>query len=150
MTTHKLVPTAAAALAALLLATEAQAHGTAMTLDLKITGTTISEVDVPPLVTSKTSPETPGDQVIAVSRVSGSASGHRYLMCAATGTAPSVEQGLYACQVTYVLARGTITASGVVRLSGRATAAITGGTGAYAGARGVLASVPGRDTLSLG
>jgi hypothetical protein len=70
-------------------------------------------------------------------------------MCAATRTAPSVEQGLYACQVTYVLARGTITASGVVHLSGRATAAITGGTGAYAGARGVLTSVPGSDRLAL-
>jgi hypothetical protein len=149
MTTHKLVPTAAAVAAALLTATAAQAHGAASTLKLNVTGTKISEVDVPPLVTSKTSPETPGDEVIAVSRVSGAASGHRYLTCSATKTAPSVETALYACQVTYVLARGTITASGVVRLSGRATAAITGGTGAYAGAHGVLTSVSGKDTLAF-
>ena len=66
-----------------------------------------------------------------------------------TQTAPSPEQALYACQVTYVLARGTITAAGVVRLSGTATAAITGGTGAYAGARGTLTSRLGADRLTL-
>jgi hypothetical protein len=36
-----------------------------------------------------------------------------------------------------------------VHLNDTATAAITGGTGAYAGARGVLTSAPGKDTLTL-
>jgi hypothetical protein len=38
------------------------------------------------------------------------------------------------------LLRGSITAAGVVHLNGRAVAAVTGGTGAYTGARGTLVS----------
>ena len=117
---------------------------------LSVTATKISTVDVPPLITSKRSPETPGDEVLAVSKVEGASAGHRYLTCSATQTAPSIERALYACQVTYVLTRGTITAAGVVHLSGTATAAVTGGTGIYTGARGVLTSKPGMDILTLG
>jgi hypothetical protein len=139
-----------AATAAAVLAVAAQAHGTSGTvLRLDVTGTKISTVDVPPLITSKRSPETPGDELVAISKLSGSAGGRRYLLCVVTQTAPSIEKALYACQVTFALSGGTITASGVVHLSGRATAAITGGTGAYAGARGVLSSTSGRDTLTL-
>ena len=101
------------------------------------------------MITSKRSPERPGDQVIAVSKVRDSDQGRRYLICTATQTAPSVEKALYACQATYTLAHGTITVTGVVRLDGKATAAITGGTGAYAGARGTLRSAPGKDTLLI-
>jgi hypothetical protein len=144
------VALAIAASAGVLLLTH-DAHGSRTTaLSLSVTGTAISNVDVPPLITSKTSPETPGDEVIAVSKIAGSAHGRRYLVCAATQTAPSIEQALYACQITYVLGGGTITAAGVARLAGRASAAITGGTGGYAGARGTLVSAPGVDTLSLG
>lgn len=143
--------TAAAVAASLLLLTaggQARSSGPRM-LALTVSATHISTVDVPPLITSSHSPESPGDQVIARSRVSGSAAGRRYLTCTNTQTAPSVEQGLYACQLTYRLAGGTITAAGVVRLTGTTTAAITGGTGAYAGARGVLTSSGAHDTLSL-
>jgi hypothetical protein len=139
----------AAATAAALLAAVALG-GSGKTLRLNITATKISDVDVPPLITSKKSPESPGDEVIAASKVTGSASGRRYLFCAAAQSAPSIETALYSCQVTYMLAGGTITASGVVHLTGRVTAAITGGTGVYAGAHGVLTSTPGRDTLTLG
>jgi hypothetical protein len=53
--------------------------------------------------------------------------------------------------VTYDLANGMITAAGVGRIGGRApiTVAVTGGTGAYAGARGTLTSSNGTDTLTL-
>ena len=155
MTTRRLTLIAAAALAAaaaaaLLPAGEAQANrSTDTVLKLSVTGTKLSTVDVPPLITSKRSPESPGDEIIAVSKIGGSATGHRFLVCAATQTAPSIEKALYACQVTYTLAAGTITASGVVHLNDTATVAITGGTGAYAGARGVLTSAPGKDTLTL-
>ena len=154
MTTHKL-PISLAALAAaaatvLVLVVGARPGGSAgRTMKLTVSGTKISTVDVPPLITSKRSPETPGDEVIAVSKISGAASGHRYLDCAAARTAPSIPTALYACQVTYTLTNGTITAAGVVHLSGTATAAITGGTGAYSGARGVLFSNPASDTLDL-
>ncbi|HZT15754.1 MAG TPA: hypothetical protein VFA19_07365 [Gaiellaceae bacterium] len=155
MNKHKLftvivTAAAAASLTVLLLAVGAQAHRSgADSLQLTVVATKLSTVDVPPLITNKHSPETPGDEVIAISKVNGAASGHRYLTCAVTKTAPSIEKALYACQVTYTLSHGTITAAGVVHLSGAATAAITGGTGAYTGARGVLHSRPGTDTLSL-
>ena len=53
--------------------------------------------------------------------------------------------------MTYTLANGTITAAGVGRIgaSGPVTVAVTGGTGAYAGARGTLTSQSGSDTLTL-
>ncbi len=50
-----------------------------------------------------------------------------------------------------MLSNGTIVAAGVARIGGSApvTVAVTGGTGAYAGARGTLTSSNGRDTLTL-
>ena len=151
--TRTLIVTAAfvvAAGAAAALAHGGQAHGASgSVLVLKISASRISTVDVPPLITSKTSPESPGDEVISVSKVGGSATGHRYLFCTNTGTARSIEVALYDCHVTYVLGNSTVTADGVIRLTGDATAAITGGTGAYAGARGTLRSTPANDTLTL-
>jgi hypothetical protein len=88
----------------------------------------IATVDVPPLARSERSPETPGDQVSATSKVSGAATGARS-----------------------ALSNGTIVAAGVAQIGGSApvTVAVTGGTGAYAGARGMLTSSDGRDTLTL-
>jgi hypothetical protein len=85
------------------------------------------------------------------SRVAGAASGSRYLLCAAAKQGASIETALYSCQVTYTLANGTITAAGVARIGASApvTVAVTGGTGAYAGARGTLTSQSGSDTLTL-
>jgi hypothetical protein len=111
----------------------------------------LATVDVPPLVRSKRSPETPGDEVIATSKISGAATGGRYLFCAAAKQGASIEKALYSCQVTYSLANGTITAAGVGRIGASApiTVAVTGGTGAYASARGTLTSSNGKDTLTL-
>jgi len=123
----------------------------AQTLVLKNSAMKVADVDLPPLVRSKRSPETPGDEVIVTSRVAGAASGSRYLLCAAAKQGASIETALYSCQVTYMLANGTITAAGVARIgaSGPVTVAVTGGTGAYAGARGTLTSQSGSDTLTL-
>jgi hypothetical protein len=139
-----------AAVAVLVLAVGAQAHRSgARTLRLTITATKISTVDVPPLITGPTSPESAGDELLAVSNVSGAAAGRRYLICTVTKTAPSIATALYSCQVTYVLTHGTVTAAGVIHVTGRATAAVTGGTGAYAGTHGSVVSKPGSDTLTL-
>ena len=46
-----------------------------------------------------------------------------------------------------MLADGTIDAAGVVRLDKPSTLAVTGGTGAYAGAHGTMSGI---DTLTLG
>jgi hypothetical protein len=121
------------------------------TLVLQSSAMKISTVDVPPLVRSKRSPETPGDEVIASSKISGAATGNRYLVCLAAKQSKSVETALYSCQVTYNLADGTIAAAGVARIGGSApvTVAVTGGTGAYASARGTLTSSNGKDTLTL-
>src|SRR5262245_39751395 len=109
MNTHRFLLIGAAAIVASPLFAVSTPGAPGRTLDLTITATKISTVDVPPLITSKTSPETPGDEVIAVSKVGGSATGRRYLVCTATATAPTVETARYACQVTYVLAHGTVT-----------------------------------------
>jgi hypothetical protein len=144
--------TAAAAATPLVLAAGGHAQApTGRTLTLQVSDTKISTVDVPPLIHSRKSPETPGDEVIGVSKVSGTASGRLYLHCTVVVKGASVERATYSCAGTYVLADGTIDAAGVVRLDKPATAAITGGTGAYAGARGTLSTTPsGTDTLTLG
>ena len=147
-----LVCAAAATAPALLVTSAGQAEqGTAQTLVLKNSALKISDVDLPPLVRSKRSPETAGDELIVRSTVKGTDDGTRYLMCAVARTGGSVETALYSCQVTYNLAGGTITAATVARVGSGATvtAAITGGTGAYDGTSGTVSSKSGTDTLSL-
>jgi hypothetical protein len=61
-------------------------------------------------------------------------------------------RALVSCNITYILADGTITAAGVVRLESAtpSVAAVTGGTDAYASAHGTLSSAPdGTDTITL-
>jgi hypothetical protein len=147
-----LASAAAITTTALVLTAGGQAQQPAgQTLVLRNSAMKIANVDVPPLVRSKRSPETPGDEVIASSKVSGAASGARYLVCLAAKQGKSVETALYSCQVTYNLANGSITAAGVARIepSPPIVVAVTGGTGAYAGARGTLTVTADRDTLML-
>jgi hypothetical protein len=62
----------------------------------------------------------------------------------------SIARATYSCLGTYVLRDGTITAAGVLRLDQPSDVAVTGGTGAFAGARGTLHNTPaGTDTLTL-
>jgi hypothetical protein len=153
MTTRTLLAAAAlVAAAASAPLTLAHAQGPARTLTLHVTGTQVSAVDLPPLHRTRRSPETAGDVVVARSRVTGAATGARYLRCGVVKPGRGYARALVSCDVTYVLADGTITAAGVVRLAGPepAVAAVTGGTGAYAGARGTLTAAPdGTDTLAL-
>jgi hypothetical protein len=155
MTTHRIAAAALtlAAVAATTLVVAAEGHGqapTGRTLVLHVGKTKIVGVDVPPLIHGKHSPETPGDELIATSNVTGGTTGRRYLQCAVVRKGRDIAHARYGCTVTYNLEGGTITAAGVVSVAKPATAAITGGTGAYAGASGSLTSVPGdADTLTL-
>jgi hypothetical protein len=144
---------AAAALLAVAALPVARGHAQApgpRTLVLHVGATKIATVDVPPLIRSKRSPETPGDEVIGVSKVSGSDSGRLYLHCTVVRKGRSIPRATYSCLGTYVLGDGTITAAGVVRLDKPSTVAINGGTGAFAGARGTMHATPdGTDTLTM-
>jgi hypothetical protein len=147
-----LASAAAITTTALVLTAGGQAQQPAgQTLVLHNSAMKIAQVDVPPLIRSKRSPETPGDEVIAGSKVSGAANGARYLVCLTAKQGKSVESALYSCQVTYNLANGTITAAGVARInpSPPIVVPVTGGTGAYAGARGTLTVTAQQDTLTL-
>jgi hypothetical protein len=149
----RLIAAAAVAAAAVpfVLAAGGQAQQpTGRTLSLKISGTNVSAVDVPPLMRSRKATGLPGDMVIAISQVSGAATGRRYLHCTVVAKGPSIEKGTFSCMGSYVLADGTIEVAGVVRLDRDATVAVTGGTGAYVGARGTLSSsTAGTDVLAL-
>jgi hypothetical protein len=139
---------AAAASAPFTLAHAQQPAG--RTLTLKNSAPKVRAIDLPPRHRTKNSPETAGDVVIASSKISGG--GARYLRCAVVRPGRGFDHALTSCDVTYVLPGGTISAAGVVKLESATpvTAAITGGTGAYAGARGTLSSAPdGTDTLTL-
>jgi hypothetical protein len=155
MTRHRIVAAAltlaAVAATTLLVATRGHAQAPAgRTLVLHVGKTKIVGVDMPPLIHGKHSPETPGDELIATSDVTGGASGRRYLQCAVVRKGRDVAHARYGCAVTYNLQDGSITAAGVVSVAKPTTAAVTGGTGAYAGASGSLTSVPGgADTLTL-
>jgi hypothetical protein len=141
---------AAAATSALILTAGGDAHP-ARTLALRNTGLDIHQVDLPPLISGPSSPESPGDELIATSRVKGSAKGKRYLFCAVAKQGASVETALYSCQVTYRLARGTIDAAGAGRVGGSkpVSMAVTGGSGAYSAASGTITSHSGKDSIRL-
>jgi hypothetical protein len=85
---------------------------------------------------------------------SGRVVGRLHVSCATTGGARNFLKSAITCSGTYVLRDGTLTAQGTFRVGGATTTiAITGGTGAYANARGVLVSKEDRggthDTITL-
>lgn len=125
--------------------------GQPTTLTLRNRALQVKVVDLPPRATRRRPTATAGDELHATSRVTGSATGRRYVTCSVTARAASVESARYACQIDYTLADGTITAAGTGRVGadGPVTVAVTGGTGAYAGAGGTAVSKNGTDTLEL-
>jgi hypothetical protein len=85
---------------------------------------------------------------------SGRVVGRLHVSCATTAGARNFLKSAITCSGTYVLRDGTLTAQGTFRVGGATTTiAITGGTGAYANARGVLVSKEDRggthDTITL-
>ena len=85
---------------------------------------------------------------------SGHVVGKFHANCATTVGARNFPKSVVTCAATYVLRDGTLTAQGTFRVGASiGRAAITGGTGAYANARGVLVSRNDRrgsqDTITL-
>ena len=153
--------TAAAATAAVLAAGgSAQAPGT-RTLTFRETdrGSTFAAVDNPPRSRSRRGFPTrfsAGD-TLAFSQPliqgSGPATGTLHATCTATtGRAQRFERVVFECHGTTTLPNGTITLEGAVRFGDEhAIIAVTGGTGAYTGARGTFTSAgnPSTDTFTL-
>jgi len=101
-------------------------------------------------------PEDPsiGDMVVFTTRLTQARrrTGRGHIVCTVTQPRPRVAS----CVATFRLADGQITAQGLVgegqREGDRVAAAITGGTGRYAGARGTLQARPlkrGRERLTF-
>jgi hypothetical protein len=73
-----------------------------------------------------------------------------HAVCAVTRPRASIESAVYLYDVTYALRHGQITAPTVpaIGTAKRLTLAVTGGSGAYDGARGQIVSKQGRDTIT--
>ena len=151
-----------AAVAAVLAAGgSAQAPGT-RTLTFRETdrGSTFGIVDNPPRSrrTRQGSPTrvSAGDTVAISQRLvqgSGPATGTIHVSCTATtGRAQRFDRAVFVCHATTTLPDGTIALEAALRFGDQGvTAAVTGGTGAYEGARGTFTSAgdPSVDTFRL-
>lgn len=112
--------------------------------------------DIAPKSRSKREPfMSPGDQLVFTQKLRGASDkqiGRLYAKCASTAGAP-LTRARYLCEGVYSLADGTMTIAALVRFSETGTSgAITGGTGAYANARGTFSSKtskPGGDTSTV-
>jgi hypothetical protein len=110
----------------------------------------LSAVDLPPVAASEDAPPSRGDLVVFTKRLTGYSSGTLHAVCTVTRPRRSIETAVFQCDATYALGNGRITAATVGSLSsGKLTLAITGGTGAYAGASGQIVSANGKDTVRL-
>jgi hypothetical protein len=152
---------AAAAAAVLAAGGSAQAPGT-RTLTFRETdrGSTFGIVDNPPRSrrTRQGSPTrvSAGDTVAISQRLvqgSGPATGTIHVSCTATtGRAQRFDRAVFVCHATTTLPDGTIALEAALRFGDQGvTAAVTGGTGAYEGARGTFTSAgdPSVDTFRL-
>ena len=85
-----------------------------------------------------------GDVIVFTNRIadsSGKVIGKNHAVCATTVGARSFLKSVITCQGTVVLGDGTMTWQGAFRAGGStSTSTITGGTGAYANARGAVVS----------
>lgn len=152
---------AAAAAAVLAAGGSAQAPG-ARTLTFMETdrGSTFRVVDNPPRArrTRQGFPTrvSAGDTLAISQRLvqgSGPATGTIHVSCTATtGRAQRFDRAVFVCHATTTLPDGTIALEAALRFGDQAvTAAVTGGTGAYEGARGTFTSAgsPSVDTFRL-
>jgi hypothetical protein len=85
-----------------------------------------------------------GDVIVFTNRIadaSGKVIGKNHAVCGTTVGARSFPKSVITCQGSVVLGDGTMTWQGAFKVGGStSTSAITGGTGAYANARGVVVS----------
>ena len=94
-----------------------------------------------------------GDVLVSVSRLEdsqGKRVGTSWLNCGVAQGSSSVEGALYQCVGTHKLKDGTLTFGGVARLGSAKVirVAVTGGTGAYDGARGELVNTASGEDVS--
>jgi hypothetical protein len=148
MTKYLLI--AVAAVLVLAAGSQAQSPGD-RTLALTLSEGKVAAVDQPPRHHGPHSPNSVGDTVIATGRLTGDRTGRFFLHCTALRPGRDLAKEPFLCHAAYVLTDGSINATGVIRLedSRETHAAITGGTGAYAGARGTLTGSGPRLTLTL-
>jgi hypothetical protein len=98
-----------------------------------------------------------GDQIVftyPLADLSGGVVGKLHADCTTTTGAPHFPRSVITCAAVAVMRNGTLTLQASVALSGSVTTgAVTGGTGAYANARGTFTSRPVRggalDTFTL-
>ncbi len=103
--------------------------------------------DVAPKSRSKREPfMSPGDQLVfsqELRAASGKRIGRLYSKCTSTAGAP-LSRARYVCEGVYRFADGTLTTAGIADFAETSTGAVTGGTGAYANARGTFSVKTGR------
>jgi hypothetical protein len=94
-----------------------------------------------------------GDVLVFTNRLadaSGKRLGRQQAACVTTTGARDFRRSIVSCQIGVTLADGTLTVHIMLRPNASvATGAVTGGTGAYAGARGTVVSRNGTDTVTL-
>jgi hypothetical protein len=120
-------------------------------------GSTFAFVDNPPKANRRHPRESIGDLFVLSNPVLDKSQTHRLGRSAAqctTSAAGSPQTAIATCFGTLTLNDGTLAIQTTVRGEPRKTTmAVTGGTGAYAGARGTLVAVAGRsgstDTVTL-
>jgi hypothetical protein len=126
-----------------IVAATASGHSSSTTIKLVQRDSNFQFVDVAPKGGVQKPPSQGDEYVIGgIDTENGKPAGRTSLVC--TVTKPGAK-GLSQCVGTLILPKGTISASGIsYNATNSDTYAITGGTGAYAGARGTLYSVQGK------
>ena len=99
--------------------------------------------DIAPKSRAKREPfMSPGDQLVFTQPLRGAdgkAIGKSYAKCAAIVGA-KLSRARYVCEGVYAFADGTLTTAGLARPNATMNGVVTGGTGAYANARGTFSS----------
>jgi hypothetical protein len=144
---------AASAVAAAVIAGTGQAQDPAgRTLQIKASSPDVRYVDLAPRMRTRRSAPSTGDLVISAGTLADAAGarlGTSHLVCAITDPRGAIQRSILQCTGTWRLRDGTLSFAVADALASdrTVTAAITGGTGAYAGARGEAVSRPtGEDT----
>jgi hypothetical protein len=140
--------TLAAACCALVLGSAASAQSpTTLAFEELNKGSTFAFVDQAPLSKAKGEPSASAGDLIVFTNPLTDATGKRigrlYMHCAAVVAARRAADAAYACEGVLVLGHGTLSVQTFLAHAGATVrGAVTGGTGAYANARGTLRSQP--------
>jgi hypothetical protein len=112
---------------------------TAQTITFTSRPATFRQLDVPP----RGETPTPNDSFVVTNKLfkAGERIGTLHAQCVVTRRAANPERTPLLCQGVYKLQDGTITGSAMLSAGPRTKIAVTGGTGAYAGASGTAVEV---------